>query len=76
MREEVSRADALICGDSLPLSGKILEAATDLKLIVPIGALNHAEAAVAGEKGIAVSSVVAGGRAEAAIAILKDFFNV
>jgi phosphoglycerate dehydrogenase-like enzyme len=77
MLEEISQADALVCGGSPPVTATILEAAPGLKLIIPIGAAGCVDEAAASKKGIVVRPVAAEGRgeAEAAITVLKDFFN-
>jgi phosphoglycerate dehydrogenase-like enzyme len=77
MLEEISQADALVCGGSPPVTATILEAAPGLKLIIPIGAAGCVDEAAARKKGIVVRPLPAAGKGEAgaAITILKDFFN-
>jgi len=73
--DEIRNADALVCGGSPRVTGKVLDAGSDLKLIIHSGQ-DSANMEEARRRHIEVRRITAGRAAgDEAIAVLKDFFN-
>jgi phosphoglycerate dehydrogenase-like enzyme len=75
--DEVRNADALVFSGFPPMSEKLLDAGSNLKLVITCGGRDSVDQGAAKRRGIEVRRVTpdraSGSRA---VAILKDFFNV